>query len=76
MSAGTPVPEGADRGPWLILGAAATASIGLMVAGAMAGMAGLTYAGGGLFLLAALATGGQVWRAAGAGSRMYPWPES
>lgn len=67
MSAGTPVPEGPDRGPWLTLGAAATASIGLMVAGAMAGMAGLTYAGGGLFLLAALATGGQVWRAAGAG---------
>jgi hypothetical protein len=67
MSAGHPVPQGPDRGPWLALGAAATASIGLMVAGAMTGMAGLTHAGGGLFLLAALATGGPVWRAAGAG---------
>ena len=68
MSAGNPVPHGPpDHGPWLALGAAATASIGLMGAGAMPGMTGLTYAGGGLFRLATLAMGGQVWRAAGAG---------
>jgi hypothetical protein len=67
MSLDNTVPEGPDRGPWLALGAAATASIGLMVAGAMTGMAALTYAGGGVFLLAALSAGGQIWRAAGSG---------
>jgi len=65
MSAGNPAPRAHDRGTRLALGAAAIASIGLMVAGVMSAMAGLTYAGGGLFLLAALGVGGQIWRSAG-----------
>ena len=67
MSAGAPVPQGLGTGSSLALGAAAATSIGLMVAGAMSANTGLTYAGGGLFLLAALGAGGQVWRAAGNG---------
>jgi len=66
MSAGAQMPSGPGQGPWLALGVAATASIGVMVAGAMTGSPGLTYAGGGLFLLAALAVGGKIWRAASA----------
>ena len=68
MSTGNGMSRPHGSGPVLGLGAAAVASIGLMVAGAMTGMTGLTHAGGGLFLAAALGVGGQIWRSAGNGA--------
>jgi hypothetical protein len=44
--------------------AAGLAAVVLMVFGALSGKVGLAYGGGGLFLLAALALGGRLWRAA------------